>query len=196
MAIACPHCGNGVQFVQSLAGQNVSCPHCQQLFQMPAGVVAVPVEAAPYQPQSDLGRPRQKQKKGMSLLAKFALGSVLAVVGSCFACGLIGALFGDREKSVRVKEDDEPIVHQGQPEVRKAIAKPTVKHGITLENFDRIQTGMSQKEVESMLGKGDPISRDSREVYIDYKTDQYAEKSITVVYSLDGIVVNKFAYGF
>jgi hypothetical protein len=130
ISVVCRSCDRSINLKDDLAGRRIKCPGCGK-------VLAVPDEEAVERPrrkrdrdrEEDDDRPRRKKEKKRS---KKGLIIGLSIGGGVLAAGLTVLL----------------IVLLG----------PRDNPNATEENFDKIKPGMSQEEVEKILGKGEAVS--------------------------------------
>jgi hypothetical protein len=132
IAVVCRACDRSVNVKDDLAGRKIKCPGCGK-------VLAVPDEEVDEEPRRKRNRDREEdeedrpRRKAGKKKGKKGLIIGLSVGGGVLAVGLVILLF------VLLSSRDNP----------KA----------TEENFDKIKPGMSQEEVEKLLGKGDKVSK-------------------------------------
>ena len=103
---------------------------------------------------------------------------LLVVLGSCGLCGLIGGISSLFQKDQRAPIDQTNANAVTVPPESGPIAERTIKSpptskssGVTLENFNKIQTGMTYAQVVGVLGEEGSVIRENESG--DYKTVMY-----------------------
>ena len=147
IAVYCCACDRSLKVKDDLAGRKIKCPDCGKL-------LTVPDEEAEERPrkrnrdEDEDDRPRRKKEKKRS---KKGLIIGLSVGGGVLAIGLVVlliVLFG--------RSRDNP--------------------NVTEANFDRIKPGMSQEEVEKILGKGEKVSYNAVNKALHARTTKAADR--------------------
>lgn len=129
IAVVCRDCDRSVKVKDDLAGRKIKCPDCGKLLTVPGGEEDRPRRRRRDEDDDDYDQPRRKKEKKRS---KKGLIIGLSVGGGVLAVGVGVLLFF-------------LLVSRDNPNA-------------TEENFDKIKPGMSQEEVEKILGKGDKSS--------------------------------------
>ena len=129
IAVECASCERSIKVKDELAGRKIKCPGCGKLLTVPDEEVEEKPQNRSRDREEDEERPRRKKEKKRS---KKGLIIGLSVGGGVLAVGVGILLF------VLLGSHNNP--------------------NVTEENFDRIKKGMSQEEVEKILGKGEKSS--------------------------------------
>ncbi len=119
-------------------------------------------------PQSQ--QPLPPKKAGLST-PLIVLIVVLSMCGLCGLLGGIGSLF-QKEKPAAIQSD--AATPESTPTVAKPVIPapaPTTATGVTLENFNKIQIGMSYAQVVGILGEEGTVISENE--IGDYKTVMY-----------------------
>jgi cytoskeletal protein RodZ len=103
---------------------------------------------------------------------------LLVVLGSCGLCGLIGGIGSlfQKDKPASIAQTNANAATtppESRPIAEKTIkSTPTAKSsGVTLENFNKIQTGMTYAQVVGILGEEGTVISENE--IGDYKTVMY-----------------------
>ncbi len=88
---------------------------------------------------------------------------LIVVLSSCALCGLLGAIGSlfQKDKPASIVQTNANASEAATPVAMPTVAKtvvattpaPTKTTGVTLENFNKIQTGMSYRQVVAILGE-------------------------------------------
>ena len=131
IGVECHSCDRSIKVKDDLAGGRIKCPGCGK-------VLAVPDDAEDERPRRKRTREMEDdeddrpRRRGANKRSKKGLIIGLSVGGGVLAVGLVILLI------VLLGSRDNP--------------------NVTEENFDKIKPGMSQEEVEKILGKGEKVS--------------------------------------
>jgi hypothetical protein len=142
-SIPCPHCQNAIAADPRLSRQNVSCPHCRQVFLMPAiAAAAVPIPI------------RQEHSDPLGFLSEPSV----HVSAQSFSprTGHLGHLPSRRPPKNYVALSY--IIAGGLAVVILGVLAVYMMANstrVTLPNYQRVETGMTDRQVIEILGPGE-----------------------------------------
>jgi len=121
--------------------------------------------------------------RNLLIIGGIAGGVVVLVLGGCVCCGIIGLLSPDTEPS-NVPTSSSGSGDSSNSKSKSATTSTNRYLGITDEGYAAIKTGMTESEVEAIIGRSSNVNEFESGNFV-MKTAMYGDilsRSITVIY--------------
>ena len=143
--VQCPFCQGIATLYPAHGGQEIACPHCNKSFEAPP-------------PPAQVARGNQSQVlKGCLIAGGVTLGLMVLI-------GFIGAMVDGpsrRSPETRPRVPVPQVPTQSSPRPQRPAPRATPKSKITMAEFNRIQIGMTYKQVVQIIGSNGTLTSEN-----------------------------------